>query len=338
MVRRKKVRIKDIAKELGVSYATVSQALNHPREVGRSTVKQVLAKCEELGYAKKVSTNKRKGVIGIIAQDIYNLVLGEYYNHIFHGVLEETQKRGLRIETEFLPEGAAPLMVSKNSVDGILLFGKISKELALMLKQKGIPVVLVGHPIAHLELHTVMTDGRAGMHDMTKYLIELGHKKIAMIYSAPIQDYITADRISGYRLALTEAGIKSNEEYLVKADWCHPVSSYEATLKLLDLKDPPTAIIYMNDTMAYRGYKALAERKVKIPRDISVAGFDDMIFPDYMEPLKPALTTVKVDLPLIGKTALNILSDLIEKPSEIAVRYTLPVELQVKGSTASPLT
>jgi len=336
MKRRKKVRIKDIAKELGVSYATVSQALNHPREVNRATVRSVMAKCKELGYIKTTTNNKRKGVIGIIAQDIYNLVLGEHYNRIYVGVLEEAQKRELRIESEFLTNGNLPLMVSKNSVDGVLLFGKIKKELVLALKQKGIPMLLVGHPIPHLEMHTVMADGRRGTYEMTKHLIELGHKRIALVYSSPIQDYITTDRIEGYRCALTEHRLKLRDEYLAEANWCHPESAYEATIKLLELKNRPTAIIYMNDTMAYRAYSAFGEKGLKVPQDISIAGFDNLDLPDYIESFEPALTTIDVDLEMIGQTSLDLLTNLIDKPAKVAMRHTLPVELSVKESTTAP--
>ncbi|OGC24271.1 hypothetical protein A2291_06180 [candidate division WOR-1 bacterium RIFOXYB2_FULL_42_35] len=334
MTRRKKVRIKDIAKELNISYSAVSQAINHPREVSRQTVKNVLAKCQELGYVKILSNKKRKGAIGIIAQDIYNLAIGEFYNFVLKGVLEECQKRKIRLEVEFLPEGGLPLMISNNTVDGVLLFGKITKDLALALKQKGLPMLLVGHPIPHVELHTVMVDGRAGMHDVTRHLLDLGHKKIALIYSKPIYDYITADRMEGYRTALTEARLKIRDEYIVEAYWCEPISAYNATKSLLKMKDRPTAIIYMNDTMAYRSYKAFAEEGVKIPKDISIAGFDDMPLPDYVWPFKPTLTSVGVDREMIGKTSVDVLMNLTENPSKLALRYTLPVELRVKESTA----
>lgn len=333
MPKRKKVTIKDIAKELKLSPAAVSQALNHPREVGRQTVRRVLEKCKELGYIRRTSARKRKGAIGVIAQDIYNLILGEHYNYILEGVLAEAQKRKMRVEIEFVPHGETPLMISKNSVDGLLLFGKITKDLAMHLQQNEIPMVLVGHPIPHLEFNTVMADGRAGIYEIAKYLLSLGHRKIAMVYSKPLHDRITAERIEGYRFALTEQKVKLNEKYLAEANWCHPVSAVDATLKLLDLKTPPTAIIYANDTMAYRAYRAFAERKLKIPRDISVAGFDNMLMPNYIEPLKPDLTTVNVNQKLLGKTAVEVLLNVMEHPPEVALRYTLPVELMVKDST-----
>lgn len=335
MRKRKKVTIKDVAGELGISYATVSQALNHPREVSRTTVQKIIEKCRQLGYHKSISRKKRKMAIGVIAQDMYNLALGEYYTHVLAGVLKETQKLELRLEVEFLAEGDSPLMISKNSVDGVLLFGKIKKGLVEYLKQKEVPMILAGHPISNVEMNTVMPDGRAGMYQLTKYLLDLGHKKIAFIYSKPLHDYITANRIEGHRTALTESNSKISDKYLIEANWCHPISSYKATCKLLELNktERPTAIIYMNDTMAYRAYKAFKERKVSIPKDISIAGFDDMALPNYIEPFNPTLTTVKVDQGLLGKTAVDQLLNLVEKPSNIALRYTLPVELQIKGST-----
>ncbi len=335
MRKRKKVTIKDVARELGISYATVSQALNHPREVSRITVQKIIEKCRQLGYKKSAPKRKRKGAIGIIAQDMYNLALGEYYTYVLAGALKEAQKRELRLEVEFLAEGDSPLMISKNTVDGVLLFGKIKKGLVQYLKQKEVPMILAGHPISNIEMHTVIADGRAGMYQLTNHLLELGHKKIAFIYSKPLHDYITANRIEGYRTALTENCIKISDKYLIEANWCHPISSYEATCKLLDLNktERPTAIIYMNDTMAYRAYKAYQERKIKIPKDISIAGFDDMVLPNYIEPFNPTLTSVKVDQGLLGKTAVDLLLNLIEKPSKIALRYTLPIELKIKNST-----
>lgn len=337
IMKRKKVLIEDIAKEAGVSLATVSQALNHPREVNRKTRQKILEICTELGYAHKKASTKRHLNLAVLALDRY-IPFTDFYGRVSVGVLEEAQKQGFNVILEpFTKEQEElPRAISKNIIDGILVLGPLPREHILMLKQRNLPLVLCGHPVPGLETHTVMPDGRAGMYEATKHLISLGHKKIAFISGGPIFDPVVADRLEGYRFAMFEAGLEIPKEYIVQADFIRYEASCSAVDKLLALNDPPTALLCISDPIAYIAYDRLIKKGIKVPKDISIMGFDDLPSTFYVAPYLPEISTVHVDVENLGRTAVKVLLDVIENPSAIAYRHTLPVQLVERKSTAGP--
>jgi len=332
--RRKLVTIKDVAKEAGVSLSTVSFALSNPERVAAQTRKHVLRIARELGYSR-IKKTKQTGNIGLIADDYHNLIFGEFYNWVAFGILEELKNRNINVlidSTGNDPE-CFPKMIIKNKVDGVLFLGKSSRDLIFIAQQKGIPLVLVGHPIPDLELPTVVPDGRSGALQAINHLIELGHQKIAIITGEPKFDPITAERLEGYRFALNKAGLKEDEKYIAEADYGKPETAIEATNKLLNLADPPTAIFCTSDSLAYRSYEAIKAKGLKIPGDVSIVGFDEITAPAYAQLPKPELTTIQVDRQQMGKSSVEILFDIIQNPKQTTYRYTLPVKLVVKEST-----
>jgi DNA-binding LacI/PurR family transcriptional regulator len=333
--KRKLVGIKDVAKSAGVSLSTVSFALNNPGRVAVQTRRRVLRTARELEYSR-VKKHGKRGAVGIVVDDNYNLIFGEFYNWVVFGILEELKSRGVNILIESTGKDPEyfPRMITKNLVDGVLFIGKSSLDLTYISRQKGIPMLLVGHPMPEGELHTIVTDGRSGAFQACNYLIELGHKKIALITGEPLYDPITADRLEGYRFALIKAGLEERKEYVIQADFGKPESAKQAAAKLLTLPDPPTAIFCASDSLAYRAYQSIAEKGLKIPEDISVVGFDDISASEYASLPRPELTTVHVDRLAMGKRSVEIIFDLIKEPSKTAYRYTMPVQLAVKNSTA----
>lgn len=336
--KRKLVSIKDIAKQAGFSATTVSFALNNPDRVGAGTRRHVLRIARKLDYSRIKKSGKR-GAIGIVTDDYYNFVLGEFYNWVVWGILEELKSRGINILIESTGKNPDyfPKMVTKNLVDGVLFLGKNSLDLNYIAQQKGIPLLLVGHPIPEGELHSIVPDGRAGAFQAVNHLIELGHKKIAIITGEPTYDPTTAERIEGYHFALSKAGIAENKDYLVQADFGRPETAITATQKLLELTDPPTAIFCASDSLAYRAYKAIKEKGLKIPKDIAVVGFDNLTAPEYSMLPEPELTTINVDRKELGRKSVEILFEIIQRSGKTSHRYTLPVQLVVKKSTAPPL-
>ncbi|MFA4844068.1 MAG: LacI family DNA-binding transcriptional regulator [Candidatus Margulisiibacteriota bacterium] len=335
--RRKIVSIKDVAKRAGVSLSTVSFAMNNPDRVAINTRRNVLRIARELEYSR-VKKHGKRGYIGIVTDDYYNFLFGEFYNWVIFGILEELKARGINILVESTGKDPEyfPRMITKNLVDGVLFIGKSSLDLTYISQQKGIPILLVGHPMSEGELHTIVTDGRSGAFQAINHLIDLGHKKIALITGEPMYDPITAERVEGYRFALNKAGIEERKEYLIQADFGKPETAINATKQLLALSDPPTAIFCASDSLAYRAYQAITAQGLKIPQDISIVGFDDITAPDYAALPRPELTTVHVDRRMMGKKSVEILFDLIQNQAKAAYRYTLPVQLAIKGSTAKP--
>lgn len=333
----KKIKLKDIAKRLGISTATVSQALNHPKEVNRKTRQEILSLCEELGYLKPVRGRKRVYHIAIISKDTYNFA-NDFYAKVCESLLDYARKYKYNLIFESWPDEEAdlPLSISRNHIDGAIILGKVHREKVLLIKQKQIPVVLCGHPLPDLEIHTVIPDGKSGGYQATKHLIDLGHKNIATITGGEIFDPVARDRIEGYRYALIESGIEVAEEYIVISDFRLYTHSDKALDKLLSIKNPPSAIVCASDTIAYSVYKTLTDKNVKIPYEISLTGFDNFNLPEYAKGYLPKLTTIEVNIKEFAKYTLDILLELMEEPAKVAWRYTLPVKLVVGETTAKP--
>jgi len=335
LVKRKKlITIKDIAKEAKVSASTVCFALNEPDRVATNTRRHVLRIARESGYTR-VRKLVEKGAIGLISDDYYNLIFGEFYNAVAFGILEELKKRHIKVLIESTGKDPEyfPKMITKNLVDGVLFLGKCSRDLIYIAQQKGIPTVLVGHPLPETEIPAVVSDGRSGAFQAVNHLIELGHKKIAIMTGEPLFDPITSERLDGYRFALQKAGLEERKEYIIQADYGKPKTAIDATNELLSLPDPPTAIFCTSDSLAYRTYQAIKANGLSIPKDISVVGFDDITAPEYAALPEPELTTINVDRRQMGISSVEILFDLIQNKSKAITRYSIPVSLAIKNST-----
>lgn len=334
----KKIRVKEIAKEVGCSPSTVSQAFNNPRLVNRKTRSAILEVCERIGYVRRKFKTRRKKIVGITGIN-HEMIMGDYYGPVYNAILSEAKKEGINVIIESFADNddTLPNMFSKKVLDGLIVFGVISTEHILAIKQQNIPIVLCGRPISWVELHLVLSDGRAGIYEITKHLIGLGHKKIGYITGSDIFDPITSDRLDGFRYALKEQGISIPDEYIVVGSFAVAITpaTHEVD-QLIALKDPPTAIVCESDGLAYKAYHRLREKGFKIPKDISLTGFDNLSFPNYISQFKPKLTTVDVNLYELGKNTLNILLNMIETPASVACRHTLPVKLVVGETTAAP--
>lgn len=336
-MRRKKIRIKDIAKRLGLSVATVSQALNHPKEVNRKTRQEILSLCEELGYVKPIKGRKRNYHIVVISRDTYNFA-NDFYAKVCENLLAYARKHKYNLIFEVWPDehDGLPWSISRNKIDGVIILGKIHREKILQIKHRQIPVILCGHPLPDIELHTVMPDGKSGSYQATKHLIDLGHKKIATIAGGKVFDPVARDRIEGYRYAMLEAGLEVLEEYIVIADFRLYTHADKSLEKLLSHTDPPTAIVCASDPIAYKIHEVLVEKKFKIPGDISLTGFDNFELPEYAKGYLPKLSTVEVNIEELAKYTLDILFELMEEPTKVAWRYTLPVKFLPGETTAGP--
>jgi LacI family repressor for deo operon, udp, cdd, tsx, nupC, and nupG len=336
-MRRKSIRIKDIARKLRISVATVSQALNHPKEVNRATRQDILSLCEELGYVKPLKGKKRTYHIAVISRDTYNFA-NDFYAKVCEQLLlcAKQQKYNLIFEPWPDEQAELPLSISRRRIDGVIVLGQIRREQALLIKQQQLPLVLCGHPLPDIELHTVMPDGKSGSYQACKHLIELGHKKIATISGGAIFDPVSRDRIEGYRYALIEAGLTVVEEYIVIADFHLYTHADQALDKLFALDDPPTAIVCASDTLAYKVHETLTAKKIAVPHQVSLTGFDNFALPEYAKGVLPKLTTVEVDVKELAKYTLEILFNLMEEPTKVAWRYTLPVKLITGATTGKP--
>lgn len=336
-MRKKKVRVKDIARRLGISPATVSQALNHPEQVNRSTRREVLSLCEDMGYLRPQKGRKRKYNIAVVSGDTHNFTQ-DFFAAVSAQLLIYAKKKNYNLifEPWADAEDDFPISISKNKVDGIISLGATGYDKVVLIKQKHLPLVLCGHPLHNLEVHTVLPDGRSGIYQACKYLISLGHKRIATISAGNKLDPIAQDRLEGYHYALAEAGMPIPDDYVVTGNIIHYTEVKKQIDKLMSLKNPPTAIVCANDPIAYSVYVYLKQKGIKVPQDISITGFDNFKPPNYSVGMIPKLTTVNVNTKELAKHTLDIIFELMKNPKKIAWRYTLPVQVEVGETTAPP--
>ncbi|MBC8161652.1 MAG: LacI family DNA-binding transcriptional regulator [Roseiflexaceae bacterium] len=327
----------DVARESGVSYATVSRVLNNRAYVKPQTREAVLAAMQRLGFVANQQARSLAGgrsrVVGLLASELATGYMGSILRGIddalaeaeYDLVLYSTRRRKTR-------EAAYVASLTRGMADGLLLVLPRNPEAYLLsLRERGFPYVLVDHQGIGAGDPAVGATNRAGGYAATRHLIELGHRRIGVI-CGDMALRCAVDRLAGYQDALAEAGIAPDEGLVVDGDFQQP-AAYAAAHVLLGLPQPPTAIVAANDVSAFAVIDAASARGLRVPADLSLVGFDDI---PAAQMLVPRLTTVRQPLLQMGAAAATMLLKRIEQPELPPERLELPTELIVRASTAAP--
>ncbi|MCL4868462.1 MAG: LacI family transcriptional regulator [Anaerolineae bacterium] len=340
MARKKSsngVTIIDVAEEAGVSYSTVSRVVNNKSYVKPDTRAKVMGAMTRLGYQANLQARSlaggRSNVIGLLVVDLTTQYVGEIIRGIdeiltanqYELMLYTTHRRKTK-------ESAYVNMMARGLADGLLIVLPRDPEAYLTsLRERDFPYVLIDQfGIDDSDL-TVTAANREGGYAATRHLIELGHRRIAIITGW--MDMIAArHRLEGYRAALADYHIEYDEALVYEGDFSQPCGFHGAN-HLLDLASPPTAIFASSDLIAMGVMDAARGRGIKIPTDLSLIGFDDI---PMSAVLIPQLTTVRQPLDEMGRRATQILLDLIQKPEAKQTSVVLATELILRESTAPP--
>jgi LacI family transcriptional regulator len=335
---RGRATIRDIADLAGVSIATVSRVLNDRPDVSPETRETVLQVVREHGFqtnrgARGLSSG-RTGMIGIALP----LVADAYFGPILSGAAEALYERDMRIVLaatlhEHDREVSLVERLMRGTTDGaILMLPEESEAELLSLKQQGFPFVVVDPREPPPEgIPCVAAMHASGAKQAAEHLLGLGHRRIGAIAGSPGW-YATEERLAGFRAALAGAGILLDPELVVHSDWRLPWGT-AAAHKLLDLADPPTAIFGFNDNVAIGALHAAHERRLSVPDDLSVVGFDDT---HQAVIVTPRLTSVSQPLAELGRTGVSLLIRLLEGQRLDGLRMELATRLVVRDSTAPP--
>lgn len=332
----KRPRLADIARVAGVSIPTVSKVIHQRDEIPLATRQHVQQIMQEMGYTHpegnaSTPAKKRRNEIGLVMG-----YMNAYSIEIMCGVLLALQPTQFRLVL-FANPNANPrvsdrwLVAAKNNlVDGVVVIGEASYFDELRMQQ--IPFVSVDHPgVPNDEIPSVDATNIIGSRLAIQYLLELGHRRIAFI-GGLLTNAVSNDRLAGYRIALDEASIPVDPD-LIRHGWFGQQSGYEQTLALLDLPDPPTAIFSGNDDQAIGVYRALHDRGLMIPEQMSVIGFDDI---PAGENLLPALTTIRQPLEEMGRIATTMLIRLINGEALDATHISVKTTLIKRASCSIP--
>jgi LacI family transcriptional regulator len=226
-------------------------------------------------------------------------------------------------------EAAYVSTLTRGMADGLLLILPRYPEAYIeSLRQRRFPYVLVDHQGIDITGPAVGATNLQGAYDATKHLIDLGHHRIGFV-TGTFDMGCAVDRLTGYKRALADHGIRFEEALIQEGDFFQP-RGYECARALLSLPNPPTAIFASNDVSALGVMEAVRDLGLRIPEDVSIVGFDDI---PQASQVNPPLTTVRQPLEQMGHKAAQMLLEYIADPDMPTQRVELPTELIVRAST-----
>lgn len=326
--------IREVASRAGVSPTTVSHVINNTRFVSADARQRVLDAMAELNYRPNVlARSLRRGetrTLGLILPDSAN----PFFAEIARAIEDTAFRNGYNVilgnsENELTKEQVYVDVLVNKQVDGLIFVATGDHSPSLeQLVNDGLPVVVVDRRLSDLEVDTVLTDNLQGGLTATRYLLDLGHRRIACI-TGPSNLTPSAERVIGYRQALEERSLPVDETLIRKGDF-HPHSGYLAVSQLLHTEPRPTAFFICNDMMAIGALRALAEARLQVPQDCSLLGFDDIELASYVT---PPLTTIRQDKNAMAEAAVQLLLERIAEPSLPARTRILPTRLVERQST-----
>jgi len=326
------ITIKKIAELAGVSQSTVSKALNDRSDVGFETKKRVLEIARELhftpqAFGKALKKRMSENVGVLFCRDLHSISGNPFYSRVLEGIEAELALNNfnliLHIITETTPD-ELPKMVRERQVDGLILVGTFRDRYIRRILEENLKIVFLD-PKENFDHHCqILIDNEHGAFQATQYLIDMGHRRIGFI-SGDLSRMSFRQRYNGYLKALNHSGIEPDET-LVRAGGLE--NGYDHARSLLE-SNRMTSLFAANDINAIFAYKAIHEKGLKIPDDISIVGFDDI---DLARMSTPPLTTIRVYKEELGSIAVRALIQQIRGGSARPVTTIMPTRLVARES------
>jgi LacI family transcriptional regulator len=335
----RRITIRDVAAAAGASVGSVSRVLNGGPNASKDLNDRVMRAVAKLGYEPDSVAQsmrlKSTQTIACMVPDVANPIYAEYIN----ALEEHVQSAGyllMLISTrhDIAREAAAISLIRRRRVDGLIMIGgsESHHEITSALEGLECPVVLVDRDSPKRD--TVCVDHRGGAIEATRHLVTLGHRRIALL--VPGEAVKPArERTAGYRAVLEEAGLKYDPELVVP----QPASTsfaYSAASSLLEIDNPPTAIITLGTHMLAGVMKAVSTKGLTVPDDLSIVSVGDTDLTQYAS---PSVTSLKWDVPQIGRVAGELMMARLNGKKAGQPRYqkiTMPTELVIRKSGAAP--
>lgn len=335
-IPRQAARMKDIAREAGVSVPTVSRALMGSDRVKPDTRQKVEAAAAKLGYtlnhiARSLRT-QRTHLVVVIVPDIGNT----FFSYVLGGIEEEAQRHGYSV---LFGNVAGDMRRAKSygdrllsgAADGVIFLDGQLPEPGWLEKVQdlGLPIVALCERMPGIDVHTVTIDNEAAAYAATRHLIEAGHAIVAHI-AGPDGNILSEDRIGGYRRAIVEACLAQHDSLIVGGDFTIS-GGYRAFNQVWADHPGVTAVFCANDEMAIGCINAMRDHGLSAPKDVAVIGFDGL---EFGEAYYPPLSTVVQPRSELGATAMRVLLSQIEgRPAKR--QQILPFELAIRMSSVS---
>lgn len=333
------VTIRDIAERYGVSVATVSKALNDQKDISLRTKEEIKKLAKEMGYApnaaaKELKTNRTHNLGVLFADEGHNGLTHSYFSKVLDSFKNEAELNGYNITfinscKESKPRYTYLEQARSRGFDGIVIacVDYDDPEVTELMRSE-IPVVTIDYVCN--EKINIISDNNTGMMDLVNYIYKMGHRKIAYIHGEGSS--VTKGRLASFRKTCSELGVDVPKEYVQESTFLNVEGAYRKTKELLELKNPPTCILYPDDFSTFGGINAIHEMGLRIPEDVSVAGYDGL---NLARCFRPQITTVIQDTKRIGGEAARKLIDQIEKPDTTLIEMVVIPGKVFEGSSVS---
>lgn len=326
--------IRDVASKAGVSVATVSRVLNDKKLVREDTSREVRDAARSLRYVPNVAarslSGRRSHTIGVLLPDVH----GQFFSEVIRGIDTAARNAKYHILVSGWHSDSAEMMEMINTmrgrVDGLLVMAPNLGGAALRSQLTfDLPMVILNSSDDQHDAITI--DNFGGAQAMMRHLMGLGHTRIAFIKGPP-RNVDARERLRGYRHALRRAAGGPLEAIELEGDFSVEAGT-EAARRILSQKNKrPTAVFAANDSMAVGAISTLMESGLHVPDDVAVVGFDDIPIVRY---ITPALTTVRIDIAEMGRSAFSLLFDSITDRRHLARRESIATSLVVRRSCGS---
>ncbi len=329
--------LKDVAELAGVSAATVSYVLSGKRTISDETRVRVMDAIEKLDYvpdlnARSLSMRDSK-LIGVVVPQTEPgerlMFQNSFYSEVLGSIEYFARQRGYHILISATDANESYLTLAKQrNLDGIIVIGMYPDAFYHEMKKTQIPIVLIDSYCDDHYYHNIRIDDAYGSYLATRHLLEQGHRDIAFFVGQIKENGVMTKRLLGYTQALAEYSLPLRKEYLFEGQIDYE-SGVRLSGRLLESGLHATAIVAAADILAIGAMKGLFEKRLRVPEDYSVVGFDDLEISQY---LTPGLTTVKQQISLKGQKAVELLLKHIEDPALPKQEEILPLELIRRGS------
>ena len=325
----------------GVSVATVSKALNDHKDIGEETKTKIRQVAKEMGYypnssARALKTNRTYNIGVLFADEAQSGLTHDFFSYVLDSFKRTVEERGYDIT--FINAGRKGKRRMSylehcmyRGFDGVIIacVNFYDSEVEELVRSE-IPLVTIDHLFHNRS--AVVSDNIGGMRELVTYIYEQGHRRIAYIHGA--DSSVTQSRLSSFYKTAEELGITIPDEYVKESAYRDTKGAGIRTVELLSLKEPPTCILYPDDFSCFGGINIIKEKGLRIPEDISVAGYDGIRIGRHIE---PKLTTLRQNTEKIGALAGEKLISLIEKPKTTLVEQILIGGEVYKGKTVGKI-
>lgn len=312
----KRKTIYDVAAEAGVSISTVSRVINGKGYVSdemRQKVEKACVNYRPIASAREIQTQKSDTIAVIISNNIRYVFMNSTYLNILSAITTVAKRAGYRIMLDVYEQeedDTAYDLYLERRVDGFIILGaKKSSKLIDVFNENKVPFVLVGdYGDDSKAVCQVEIEDENAVRSVVDYLTNIGHTKIGII-TGSLEYASSCNRLKGYLSALEAAGIEKRDEYIENCDNMTGVMGENLAKKLLLLREPITALVAFNDSIALAAYKAAQSLNIQIPDQLSIVGFDDILEASYVQ---PGLTTVWQPSYEKGEKAATLLINALE--------------------------